>query len=86
MISTASRTWPGFELPGLSAFFLDEANAIDSHRFIDRLQHVVERQACDRHGSQRFHLDAGLAGDFDFSFDEDAGRDLSIAQSRPSLL
>src|SRR5665647_2178658 len=38
-----------------------DADALKAHVAIDRLQHVIERQAGDRHGGQRFHLDARLA-------------------------
>ena len=81
MVSTASRAWASFERSGFPAFLLDEAHTFDDHRFIDRLQHVVERQAGDRHGGQRLHLDAGLAGDFDFGCDADAGGYCDSAKS-----
>src|SRR4051812_34586983 len=44
----------------LPAALLDEMNALDAHAALGRLHHVVNGEARDRNGGQRFHLDAGL--------------------------
>src|SRR3569833_3843400 len=54
--------FPRLPVAGLAAALLQEADALDAHAFLDRLDHVVDGQARDRDGGQRFHLDAGLAG------------------------
>src|SRR6185437_8603416 len=50
---------------GLAAALFQKADALDAHAFLDRLDHVVDGQARDRHGGQRLHLDPGLAVDLD---------------------
>ena len=45
-------------------------NAVDRHGFLDRLHHVIDRQAGDRHGGQRLHLDPGLAAGLDGGLDD----------------
>src|SRR5581483_10188689 len=44
---------------GLAAALLDQADALDAHAALDRLGHVVDGQAGDRHGGERLHLHAG---------------------------
>src|SRR5688572_20345561 len=53
------------EVSGLAALLFDQADALDADAAIDRLHHVVDRQAADRDRGQRFHLDAGATGDLD---------------------
>ena len=48
---------------GFAALLFDQADAVDHHAALDRLDHVVDGQARDRDGGQRLHFDAGLAGD-----------------------
>src|SRR5437667_5993496 len=55
----------GAIMPGRAALFLDEMNALDVDAALGRLDHVVDRQARDRHRGQRLHLDAGRSGDLD---------------------
>src|SRR5262249_59554140 len=38
---------------GLAAALLDQPDAFDAHAALDRLRHVVDRQARGRHGGQR---------------------------------
>ena len=45
----------------LAAALFDQMNALDAHAALGRLHHVVDREARDRHGGERLHLDAGLA-------------------------
>ena len=47
--------------PERPPLFAQQADALDPHAAVDRLDHVVDRQAGDRDGGQRLHLDAGLA-------------------------
>src|SRR5262252_5742259 len=47
-------------MPGFPAAFLDDADHLDDHAALDCLDHVVDREASDRNGGQRLHLDAGL--------------------------
>ena len=51
--------------PDLPPCLLDQADALDADAAIGGLHHVVDRQAADRDGGQRLHLDAGWAGDLD---------------------
>src|SRR5690349_10297585 len=46
-----------------AAALLDEADALDAHAAFDRLHHIVDGEAGDRHRGQRLHLDPGLSGD-----------------------
>src|SRR3954466_14224022 len=48
-------------VPGLAALFFGQMNAVDAHAALNRLDHVIDRQAGDRHRGQRLHLDAGRA-------------------------
>ena len=51
----------GLVVARVAAALGDEADAFDAHGPVDRLDHVVDRQAGDRDGGERLHLDAGLA-------------------------
>ena len=42
-----------------AAAFLDQPHLFDAHAPVDRLGHVVDREAGDGDGGQRLHLDAG---------------------------
>ena len=42
-----------------AAAFLDQPDLLDAHAPVDRLGHVVDREAGDGDGGQRLHLDAG---------------------------
>ena len=53
------------KMAALAAALLNQPDAFDAHAALDRLDHVVDGEAGDRHGGQCFHLDAGLAGDLD---------------------
>ena len=48
------------EVAAAAAALFHEADLADDHRLVDRLDHVVDGQRGDRHGVERFHLDAGL--------------------------
>src|SRR5258706_8174983 len=48
-------------VPGLAAAFLDQADGLDTHAALDRLDHVVDGQACDGDRDKRLHLDARWA-------------------------
>src|SRR5882724_11901097 len=61
-------------MTGLAAYFLDQMNAFDANAALHRLDHVVDRKTSDRHRRQRFHLDAGWAGDLDGGADDAAGQ------------
>src|SRR5262249_47533609 len=43
----------------LAAALLDEPDRLDAHAALERLGHVVNREAGDRHCRERLHLDAG---------------------------
>ena len=62
---------------GLAALFLDQMNAFDANAALDRLDHVVDRQARNRYRRQRLHLDAGRAGDL-YGGADDAARQLLV--------
>ena len=47
-------------IAGFAACLLCQLNICDGHAAIDGLGHVIDCQAGQRNGSQRFHLDAGL--------------------------
>src|SRR6266481_3317099 len=64
----------GAIVPGLAALFLNEMNAFDADAALDRLDHVVDREARDRRRGQRLHLDAGWARDLDGSANDAAGQ------------
>src|SRR4029079_10606133 len=49
------------EYAGLAAALLDQSDPLDVRATLDRLDHVVNGEARDRHRGQRFHLDAGVA-------------------------
>ena len=59
---------------GLAAALLDQPDALDAHAAIDRLGHVVDRQAGDRDGGQRLHLDAGLSARLGLGAHDEAGQ------------
>ena len=61
-------------MPGLAALFLNEMNAFDADAALGRLDHVVDREARDRHRGQRLHLDTGWARDLDGSANDAAGQ------------
>jgi hypothetical protein len=76
---------------GIAADLLDQVNAFDADAALDRLDHVVDRQARDRDRGQRLHLDAGRARHLDAGADDAAGqlgigcdidRDLAFFASR----
>src|SRR5437868_5965747 len=48
------------ERPRPAAALEHQPDLADHHRLVDRLDHVVDRQARDGNGGERFHLDAGL--------------------------
>jgi hypothetical protein len=45
-----------------AAGLLQQADAVEAHGFVRRLEHVVDREAGDRNRRQRLHLDACLPG------------------------
>ena len=47
-------------IAGFAAGFRKQADALDAHGLILRLEHIVEREAAHRDSRQRLHLDAGL--------------------------
>ena len=51
----------GLVVARVAAALGDEPDAFDAHGPVDRLDHVVDRQAGDRDGGEGLHLDAGLA-------------------------
>src|SRR6478609_4905844 len=52
-----------FIMAGLAASLFEQPYATDFHRLVGSLGHVVDGQAGDGDGGQRFHLHAGLAGE-----------------------
>src|SRR4051812_13762441 len=64
-------------MAGLAALLLDEVDALDADAALDRLHHVVDGEAGNRYRGERFHLDAGRAGDFHRGPD-DAPRQLAV--------
>src|ERR1041385_824237 len=60
-------------ISAFAAGFGFQADVGDDGGFVHSLDHVVERQGGDGDGSQRLHLDAGLAGDMYLGFDLHAG-------------
>src|ERR1700685_4779341 len=57
-----------------AAAFFEKPDALDTHAALDRFHHVIDGEAGDRYGGERFHLDAGLAGHFYAGGDADAGQ------------
>src|ERR1700674_3836280 len=47
---------------GLAAALLDEPDRLDAHAALERLGHVVDREAGDRDRGERLHLHAGSSG------------------------
>ena len=62
--------------PDLPPRFSIEAHALDAHAAVDRLGHVVDREAGDGDGGQRLHLDAGRADAARLRPDREAGQGL----------
>src|SRR5205085_7973233 len=60
------------ERPGATARFAHEPDRADRHLAVDRLAHVVEREARDGDGGERFHLDPGARLDRDPRLDQHA--------------
>src|SRR5476649_594977 len=67
---------PRVKIAGLAAAFRQQADALDVHAFFDRLGHVVDGEARDRHGNERFHLDAGLSGHLYRRLHQEAGQSM----------
>src|SRR6202035_2710232 len=70
----ATALLPNAKMAAAAAAFLDQPDALDAHAAVDRLHHVIDGEAGDRYGGQRFHLDAGLAGHFCARRDANAGQ------------
>src|SRR5260370_12665085 len=70
--ATASLLCP--IMPRPSAALLEQADALDAHATLERLDHVVDGQAGDGDRGQRFHLDPGRPSDFDAGAHPEAGR------------
>ena len=65
---------PRAKMAAAAAAFFHEPDALDAHAAVDRFHHVIDGEAGDRNGGERFHLDAGLAGHFYARGDADAGQ------------
>ena len=63
----------GDEVARLAALLLQQPHACDRHAAVHRLAHVVDRQQCDLHSRQRFHLHAGRPDCFSGRLAMDAG-------------
>src|SRR5579862_1364290 len=79
----ATASLPHAKMAAAAAALFDEPNAFDAHAAFDRFDHVVDREAGDRDRGERFHLDAGFAGNFDprshlYSRQFDVGRDVDL--------
>jgi len=48
-----------------AAALLQEPDALDAHAAVHRFHHVIDREAGNRDGGERLHLDSGWSGDFD---------------------
>src|SRR5580700_4568545 len=59
-------------MAGPATAFFDQPDSFDAHAALDRFHHVIDGETGDRYCGQRFHLNAGLAGDLDAGFDDDA--------------
>ena len=59
-------------VPGLAANLFNEMNAFDADAALRRLDHVIDRESCDRHGCESFHLYARWPGHFDRRTDDAA--------------
>src|SRR5262245_24635800 len=57
----------------LAAALLDEPDRLDAHAALERLGHVVDGEAGDRHRRERLHLDAGASGHLGGGADGEAG-------------
>src|SRR5262245_26094205 len=57
-----------------AAALLDKPDGLDAHAALDRLHHVIDGEAGNRHRRQRLHLDPRLAGDLDGSPHGEAGQ------------
>ena len=55
-----------------STVFFHQADVLNAHRFLSGFRHIINGQRRDRDRSQRFHLDAGFAGDFGGGSDQHA--------------
>src|SRR5580704_4077868 len=70
----ATSLLPNAKMAAAAAAFLQKPDALDAHAALDRFHHVIDGEAGDRYGGERFHFDAGLACDFDAGGDADAGQ------------
>src|SRR5580700_409232 len=69
----ATSLLPNAIMAAAAAAFFHEPDALDAHAALDRFHHVIDGEAGDRYGGERFHLDAGLAGNFHARCHADAG-------------
>ena len=60
-------------MPGRAAALFHQMNVLDAHSPFDRLNHVVDRQAGNRHGCERFHLHSGWTSYFHHPAHDQAG-------------
>src|SRR5262249_5249068 len=58
----------------LAAALLDKPDRLDAHAALERLGHVVDCEAGDRHRRERLHLDAGAARHFGGGPNGEAGQ------------
>src|SRR5262245_65414015 len=63
----------GLESAGAATGLLDQPDTGEGHGTVDRLHHVVNGEAGDRHRGQRLYLHAGLCLDLGGRLDLDAG-------------
>src|SRR5580704_11245648 len=70
----ATALLPNAKMAAAAAAFFQEPDALDAHTAFDRLHHVIDGEAGDRYGGERFHLDAGLAGHLYTRGDANAGQ------------
>src|SRR3984957_16455489 len=55
---------PRAKMAAAAAAFFHDPDALDAHAAFDRFYHVIDGEAGNRNRRERFHLDAGLAGNF----------------------
>src|ERR1700724_1403577 len=70
----ATALLPNAKMTAAAAALFHEPDALDAHAAVDCLHHVIDGEAGDRNGGQRFHFDTGLAGHFYARRDANAGQ------------
>src|SRR4029079_4327707 len=68
------RLAPRVPFTRLATALVQKSNALDTDAAFHCLDHVVNRQACDRDCRERLHFNASLRGDLHGRLDEESGK------------